>query len=547
MSTYQRKNAWNANNGGQFTDASGKYTDLYWYAKGVQTMQSLPISDPTSWWFYAAIHGQYLLRPITNPQYKYLNWVNIPYIPASADLGTTPPKKTTDLFWDQCQHGTWFFPPWHRGYLVALENILRTIITSQFSGPADWALPYWNYLDQSATYPEDKIPPAFNDEKLPDGTANPLYVPQRYGPNGDGDVYVVIGQDVENAANDECQWDTIYSENDPPPTTGPGDLFGYFYGGGETGFAHSDSQTGDLEMNPHNFVHGMIGGQSNSNGQTGLMGVPNTAALDPVFYLHHCNIDRMWCAWNVTGKNNNPIDPNWLSGPSAQGNSRFVMPLDADATPWYYTPADVEDTSNVKYVNATYSYTYDDLSLTSYITTKPLSQDLPERLSKLGVAELENIPAMPAKRKLELVGASNESIKLQTGETDAAVSLDTAAWSDVSASLLEASPTKLPDEVILQLEGVKGNMDSNFLSVYVNDRFVKSVSLFGLQMASMQDTPHGDGGMTYRFNITNIVDELSANNEMDLSALNVQIKTKNPLPANDAITIDRIGIYRVSK
>jgi tyrosinase len=64
MSNLVRKNAWDANNGGQFQDQSGQYTELYWYAKAVQTMQSRPISNPTSWWFYAAIHGEYLLHPI---------------------------------------------------------------------------------------------------------------------------------------------------------------------------------------------------------------------------------------------------------------------------------------------------------------------------------------------------------------------------------------------------------------------------------------------------------------------------------------------------
>ncbi|WP_369420946.1 tyrosinase family protein [Algibacter mikhailovii] len=33
------------------------------------------------------------------------------------------------------------------------------------------------------------------------------------------------------------------------------------------------------------------------------MGVHGTAALDPIFFLHHANIDRMWDAWNITGGN----------------------------------------------------------------------------------------------------------------------------------------------------------------------------------------------------------------------------------------------------
>ncbi len=540
MSNYLRKNAWDANNGGQFTNADGSYTDLYWYAKAVQVMQSRPISDPTSWWFYAAIHGEFLLPssvippPPPPPDYTYLNWVNITYIPPSAQLGTLPSTSLTNLFWDQCQHATWFFAPWHRGYLVALENILRDIITAtSLNGPSDWALPYWNYLSQSTQYPEDKIPPAFTAKNLPDGTPNPLFVPERYGPTGDGNVYVEVGNG-RYEANDECQWDTIYTDS---------------YGGDETGFNHSGgSGTGKLEANPHNGVHGMVGG-TNSAGQYGLMGVPETAALDPVFYLHHANIDRMWDAWNVTGGNNNPTDPNWLTGPSANGNSRFAMPLDAAGTPWYYTPDDVDTTTGLNYNGTIYSYTYDDLSLTSYDNTPPrqLTGNLTNRLAKFGVTNLENGIQMANNKNNELVGASTGSLTLSGVDTKTTVKLDAAPWKMVTNSLLKASLSNLPDEIYLQLEGVKGGGDSNFISVYINDKLVKSVSLFGLLGASLKNSSHGGSGLTYKFNITNIIDDLHLEGNIDLDALDVQIKTKNPIPAGHEITVDRIGIYRSSQ
>lgn len=53
----------------------------------------------------------------------------------------------------------------------------------------------------------------------------------------------------------------------------------------------------------HNVAHGSIGG---------TMGIIATAALDPIFYLHHCFVDmlaRYWqvrprglCAWWATGR-----------------------------------------------------------------------------------------------------------------------------------------------------------------------------------------------------------------------------------------------------
>ena len=37
----------------------------------------------------------------------------------------------------------------------------------------------------------------------------------------------------------------------------------------------------------HNRVHIWVGGD---------MG-PGTSPNDPVFYLHHCNVDRLWALW----------------------------------------------------------------------------------------------------------------------------------------------------------------------------------------------------------------------------------------------------------
>jgi tyrosinase len=551
MSVFIRKNAWN--NNGTFDNP-----DLLWYAKAVQVMQSRPIKDATSWWFYAAIHGQYLVNNNNGrPPVGYPNWKHIPYIPSSADLTSLPQQQEITTFWDQCQHGTWFFAPWHRGYLVALESLLRDIIVNQLNGPADWALPYWNYLNQSTTNKEYTIPQAFTVATLPDGTSNPLYVPERYGPDGNGKVYVVVGPGTPSSpqANDECQLDTIYSEAQPS-APGSGNIYGYFYGGQETGFSHSNGGFGDLESNPHNFVHVMVGGFNGdtwtdpnaSEKKEGLMSDPPTAALDPIFYLHHANIDRMWDAWNVTGQNANPNDPNWLAGPTANGNSRFAMPLDAAGTPWYYTPEDVDTTNNLNFAGVTYSYTYDDLSLTSYEPATPRKfEQLQTRLLKLGAPAAEKTTPMVPKRKHELIGGNAGVLALKSGETQATVRLDTPSWTKVSESLRSASLAKLPDEVFLQLENVRGTNNSNFLSVFVNGKFINSVALFGIRMASLQGGAHGGAGLTFTFNITNVVDDLHLNGDIDLNALNVVIKTKNDLPADNDITIDKISVYRVAQ
>jgi tyrosinase len=55
---------------------------------------------------------------------------------------------------------------------------------------------------------------------------------------------------------------------------------------------------------PHNSIHLAVGGcdipnydRSPIEGANGDMGENDTAGLDPIFYFHHCNVDRMFWLW----------------------------------------------------------------------------------------------------------------------------------------------------------------------------------------------------------------------------------------------------------
>ena len=316
MPQYIRNNAWN--NGGTFDNP-----DLLWYAKGVGQMMKRDLNDPTSWWFYAAIHGEYVNpdtawypSPAAFPAWGYIT------APPSLPTKPLPAPALQTLYWNQCQHGSWYFLPWHRGYLMALEIQLRHDIVAQ-GGPDTWALPYWNYFGGEGGS-QFQMPPAFAQQTLPDGSPNPLYLTMRYGPDGDGDIYVptAAGEaahpndpNLPPAANEVTEQpalsETQFSKADP--------LYGF--GGPDTGFSHDGGHFGRLESNPHNKVHVYVGGAPSDSSIYGLMADPGTAALDPIFYLHHCNIDRLWGVWNAGG-NENPTAPSWLDGPA----QRFACP-----------------------------------------------------------------------------------------------------------------------------------------------------------------------------------------------------------------------------
>lgn len=515
MATYTRKNAWNQN--GTFNNS-----DLLWYAKGVKVMQSRKLSDTSSWWFFAAIHNEYLTGQTTFPGWAYIQ--SPPKVPTSP----LPTQGVQDRFWNQCQHQSWYFCPWHRGYLIAIESQIRAAVIS-LGGPHDWALPYWNYFGPANQY---KIPPAFTQTTLPDGTPNPLYVKARYGPQNNGDVFIPVPP-----VSQDCQHNTVYTGSNAA-TPSPG------YGGPSTGFSNAGSVSGNLENNPHNMVHTYIGGSKTST-DYGLMSDPGTAALDPIFYLHHCNIDRMWAVWNASGYSN-PTSTNWLKGPAATGGREFVMPLPASGrsvTPvltrsnaWVYTPADVNSLSQL-------NYAYDALTPTIKI---PAINQLAQRLTKLGVniGPTNPVENMDMGANSEMVGANEGALQLKTSGARTAVKLESSAWKKVPMSFMSASVTNVPDRVYLQLENVKGNMDSNVLTVSVNHKQAGHISLFGLRKASMADGHHGGAGLTFLLDITNLVDDLHLNNALDTDDLDVMILPGNEIPETEKITIGRVSVYR---
>src|SRR3546814_6622071 len=142
MDKFIRKNAWDGN--GTFAN-----TDLLWYAKSVGVMQSRTLDDPNSWWFFAAIHGEYI------EDQEFPGWGFIPG-PPNVPAKPVPSPSIQDKFWNQCQHQSWYFAPWHRGYLIALEAQIRAAIIN-LGGQSDMALPYWNSFGLNNEY---IIPPA---------------------------------------------------------------------------------------------------------------------------------------------------------------------------------------------------------------------------------------------------------------------------------------------------------------------------------------------------------------------------------------------------
>jgi len=79
----------------------------------------------------------------------------------------------------------------------------------------------------------------------------------------------------------------------------------------------------------HNGMHGWIGGQP------GQMSYPAVSPFDPIFYLHHCNIDRLWAMWQADGH----ASEYPATGGKPQHNRNDIMYPWIGTTPGYGTNA----------------------------------------------------------------------------------------------------------------------------------------------------------------------------------------------------------------
>jgi len=289
-------------------------------------IKELPYDDPRSFFKLGGFHGE----PFRGP-------------------GTTD-----SAYWGgYCNHGNVLFPTWHRVYLLKLEEALQSI-----QGCEDVMLPYWDETDAYTL--ANGIPWALTAETFElDGQTipNPLrsfvfpvaitdkvagdqslytkpkgYETVRYPLSGlvgteearqqteahnrqypdyqanvgllNGNVMAWLNNKTYTGSDGTVSPANVHEKfknclNAPNYT-----VFSNTTSAGEWNSAHSGYSVVPLES-PHNDIHLAVGGfdvpgQSDLStiaDANGDMGENDTAGLDPIFYFHHCNIDRVFWLW----------------------------------------------------------------------------------------------------------------------------------------------------------------------------------------------------------------------------------------------------------
>ncbi len=263
------------------------------YKKAIRKMLALPPEDPRNWYRHALIH-------------------------------------TLD-----CPHANWWFLVWHRGYLGWFEQICR-----ELSGDADFALPYWDWTA------EPRIPEVmFEDELDPSHSA---FIPKaadfhsRFKKAVDSAGYWTREDNPDGSFNDRSQYGQLLTrmirfsddlwfdilenplgnfffdspnarglsktnrEFDKTTTSAVGQTTLYpalwardfiSFSSNKTSNHSLASGSGILEGQAHNRVHQCVGSRlCNLKTPSGFMW-DLMSPTDPIFYLHHANLDRLWDVW----------------------------------------------------------------------------------------------------------------------------------------------------------------------------------------------------------------------------------------------------------
>jgi tyrosinase len=408
------------------------------YAGAVKTMMTTPEAETRGWmfqWYTHAVRGdRNKAGEITR---VYGN-------------NSSAPKSLAQAAWSTCEpHFNFshvdYFLPWHRMYVLCLEQIVQAVAKRP-----DFSLPYWNYTDAS----QRAMPEQFR--KKDDPTWGALYRPDRW-PGANAGTPVDQVPPYKAPLNLDCMKLPNYPNG---------------------GFCSS------LNNAPHGSLHVDVG---NSQG----MSVPQWAANDPVFWVHHSNIDRIWASWNKAGGKNPAMSGSY----SFAGGDGKEVKLDVG-----------------KFMNAdtsVHGYVYD-----TYLPRPPGSIAFPKANNLVAFA---------------LHAASPRSSgPITLGAAATTVTLASAAAAPAPNNIAPENANRLPAELkalpgnrqfVLRLENVTANAEPGIsYDVYYglapgqqpsheSPAFVGTLSLFGVakmaDMPGMADAP----GQTFSFVVTQPVQQ----------------------------------------
>ncbi|CAG8539060.1 22035_t:CDS:2 [Gigaspora margarita] len=374
------------------------------FLQGLAVVQSRDATDPTSFYAVAGIHG-------------------LPYVPYDLLPDETIPSSDwnsseTNRWGGYCHHGDILFPTWHRPYVLLLEMLVyeaaRDLIyndkaqnypagseTDEYKQEVEkLRFPYWDWASPSTL--TNGVPSVLFDEyvfvdnptqknvrirnplraftlpvdlgslTLVGDVSNPTQRP--YSPDGSTTPYTPKGYatvrhpDNNYISNSDATGLNVvtFCSSVFRPVLYQAllvDKWRQFsnHGGSEDKPEENYGHYSSIEV-IHDAVHDALGGPG------GHMSYPDIAGFDPIFFLHHCNVDRLIAIWQA-------CHPDvWIIG-NTDTEGTFTQPVDklidenTPLTPFRKSENDYWTSKLVRDIK-TLGYTYPELE------KNPNSRDL---------------------------------------------------------------------------------------------------------------------------------------------------------------------------
>ncbi|RVD85525.1 uncharacterized protein DFL_003846 [Arthrobotrys flagrans] len=315
------------------------------YLQALAAFQQLPATDKLSYFQIAGIHGE-------------------PFVPW--DENTSPNPRTS---WrGYCTHASVLFPTWHRPYLAVFEQILHSImqqiaaaypdqeLRNRYQAAAQtFRIPYWDTAQLKerggrrslnvpylCTLPTVQVftPTSAGDTVRPFETIdNPLYSYKFVTTQGitsfqdqDGNFFPFANATKTsryppeyNSRNPTAssQWANGVVDNDSITealrnlSSLGEDVYRSFTTSNYVWYS-STQQSNPPAPNSyqslesiHNEIHGITGGGGHMSWNT-------VSSFDPIFWLHHCNVDRLFAIWQAIYADTDRYPDAWFNAQSSQ-------------------------------------------------------------------------------------------------------------------------------------------------------------------------------------------------------------------------------------
>lgn len=329
--------------------ANGPAWDLY--IQALAAFQAVPENDQKSYFQVVGIHGL-----------PFVSWNGVGNVQGGANGG-------------YCPHNEVLFSTWHRPFLALFEQILvghAQTIANQYTGSQKakyvaaantLRIPYWDWAR------DPKLPASTTWETISVNTPtgrktirNPLFsykfqkFPFTYANFGG-----TIGQYPQtmrcpstsnnqassrlNVVNSNLARDGSYLKNS---------VYLTFTRTNSFAIMSTDAMGGYTFESPHNTVHNDIGCSNPSGHMTNL----GWSAFDPIFMLHHANVDRLIAMWQASHPSSQMFTGNYRTNSAMYGTAQGTSYSSSYPLKPFYRSSSTMWTSATAGSTRNFGYTY---------------------------------------------------------------------------------------------------------------------------------------------------------------------------------------------